>query len=331
MFIYGLKESATTLIPPCYVVHLQPHLYYWYKMVNLNIFINFCALSTEKGMIVYMGIKIIADSSCDLTQEMKESLNIEIAPLTLQLGDRIYIDDENLDVKEYVRDMNNCPTPPKTSCPSPEEFIKRYKGDDSVFVVTLSSKLSGTYNSAVSAKDLFLEEVGHKFIHVFDSLSASVGETLVSLKISEFGKLNIGNMEIVDRVSQYISDMKTYFLLESLDHLAKAGRLNPIIAKLASILDIKPIMGATPEGTIKLVEKVRGYKRAFARFIEVIGEEGTDFKNKILGIAHCNCLERAIEFKNEVLKRYNFKDIIIVEMAGLSSTYADDGGLVIAF
>ena len=220
---------------------------------------------------------------------------------------------------------------PKTACPSPEQFMKSYEGKESTFVVTLSSAISGTYNSAVLAKDMFLEEVTNKFIHIFDSRSAASGETLISLKIHELSKLNIGEMEIVKRVNNYIKEMKTFFLLESLDNLAKAGRLNPIIAKLASVLSIKPIMGATEEGTIKLVEKVRGYKRAFNKLVDIIGEEGKNLEEKILGIAHCNCIERALQFKEEVMKKYKFKDIIIVEMKGLSSSYANEGGLVIAF
>lgn len=280
---------------------------------------------------ICMSIKIVADSSCDLNNKIKETMKIEIVPLTLILEDKRYIDDENLDVSGYVKDMNACKTSPKTACPSPEQFMEAYKGEESIFVVTLSSALSGTYNSAMIAKNMFLEEIGNKFIHVFDSLSASAGETLISLKIHELSKLNIEDAEIVKRVNKYIKEMKTFFLLESLEHLAKARRLNPIIAKIASVLSIKPIMGATEEGTIRLVQKVRGYKRAFDKFVDTIGEEGKNLEEKILGIAHCNCLDRALKFKEEVLKKYNFKDIVIVEMQGLSSTYADDGGLVIAF
>lgn len=278
-----------------------------------------------------MDIKIVADSSCDLTENMKKELNADIAPLILQLEDKKYIDDENLDIKQYIKDMGECKTAPKTACPSPEDYIKRYEGKESVFVVTLSSKLSGSYNSAVLAKNLFVEDIAHKFIHVFDSFSASAGETLIALKINELAKMNFKEMEIVDKVSSYIKGMKTFFLLESLEHLAKAGRLNPIIAKVANMLSIKPIMGSTDEGTIRLVEKTRGYKKALKRFVEIIGEEGTNLEEKVLGIAHCNCLDRALQFKEEVLKKYKFKDIVIVEMAGLSSTYADDGGLVIVF
>lgn len=278
-----------------------------------------------------MGIKIVADSSCDLSKELKEQMNIEMAPLILQLEEKSYVDDENLNVNEYVKAMGQSETSPRTACPSPQDYMKRYQGEDSIFVVTLSNRLSGSFNSAVLAKNIFLEEVGEKFIHVFDSFSASSGETLIALKINELAKKNFSELEILDKVTSYIKEMKTFFLLESLDHLAKAGRLNPIVAKIAGMFSIKPIMGATDEGEIKLVEKTRGYKKAFKRFVEVIGEEGTNLEEKVLAIAHCNCVDRALEFKDEILKKYNFKDIVIVEMGGLSSTYADDGGLVIAF
>ncbi|KGM96130.1 fatty acid-binding protein DegV [Clostridium novyi A str. 4552] len=278
-----------------------------------------------------MDIKIVADSSCDLSQELKEEMNIDIAPLTLILEDKEYVDNEDLNILEYIENMKKCKTAPKTACPSPQDYMEKYKGEESVLVVPLSSKLSGSYNSAVLAKNLFLDEIGNKFIHVFDSVTASVGQTIISLKINELSKLNLGEFEIVEKVNKYISEMKTFFLLESLDHLAKAGRLNPIIAKVANMLSIKPIMGSNDDGTIRLVEKTRGYKKAFKRFIDIIGEEGSNLEQKVLGIAHCNCLERALKFKEEVLKRYNFKDIVVVEMSGLSTTYADDGGLVIAF
>lgn len=278
-----------------------------------------------------MKIKIVADSSCDLTDELKRTTKANIVPLTLRLGDVEYVDNEELDINKYVMAMNSCKTPPKTSCPSPNDFIEQYKGDESVFVITLSSKLSGTYNSAVLAKDMFLENMNDKFIHVFDSLSASVAETLLCLKVNELSKVNLKEAEIVEQVTKYISEMKTFFLLESLEHLAKAGRLNPLIAKIASFLSIKPIMGADEKGNIKLFEKITGYKRAFKRFIDIIGEEGTKIEEKVIGIAHCNCLDRALKLKEEIAKKYNFKEILIVEMAGLSSTYSDDGGLVIAF
>jgi DegV family protein with EDD domain len=278
-----------------------------------------------------MNFKIVADSSCDLTNELKDKLKIELVPLKLQLEDKVYIDDKTLDIHEYIKAMTASHEAPKSACPSPQDFINSYTGEDAIFGITLSKELSGTFQSAQVARDIYLEENPTKFIHIFNSKSASSGETLVALKINELIQLGKSPVEIVEEVEDFIGNMKTFFLLESLEHLAKAGRLKPIIAKVASLLSIKVIASASAEGAIQLNEKVRGYKKAFIRFVDSIGLNGSDFENKTLVIAHCNCLSRAEEFKLEVIKRYQFKEIVIVPMAGLSSTYADDGGLVIAY
>lgn len=277
-----------------------------------------------------MDYRIIADSSCDVSEEMQKETGVELVPLTIRIEDKEYVDDNTLDIKAFLQDMKNSKNPPKTSCPSIYDFFQRFRDGDNIFVVTLTSKLSGTYNSAMQAKEMALEDFKDKFIHVFDSTSAVVGETLVHLKIHECIKNNLNNYEIIDKVNSYIKEMKTFFLLESLDHLAKSGRVNPLIAKAASVLSIKPIMGEE-NGIIRLVDKARGYERAFKRLVDIIGEEGNRLEEKILGIAHCNCYQRALKFKELVMEKYSFKDIFIVEMGGLSSTYADQGGIVIAF
>lgn len=277
-----------------------------------------------------MSVKIVADSSCDLNEDLRE-LCINLVPLTLEIGSKVYRDDESLDVKAMLREMAASPTPPRTACPSPNDFLKAYEGKESVFVVTLSSSLSGTYESAMLAKKMFLEKAEDKFIHVFDSFSASIGETLISIKIFELAKKKCDELQIVEKVNEYIKSMKTFFLLESLDNLIKNGRMGRVKGGIATLLNIKPVMGATDDGHIKLVESVRGYRRAFTRFVEIIGEQGERLEDKVIGITHVNCLERAEEFKRELLKRYKFKDIIIVEAAGLSSVYADQGGIIVSF
>ncbi|HOR87137.1 MAG TPA: DegV family protein [Bacillota bacterium] len=278
-----------------------------------------------------MSVKIVADSSCDLNEDLKKELGITIVPLTLYVGNGTYKDDESLDVKAMLKEMAECPNASKTSCPSPNDFINAYKGPDSIFAVTLSSALSGTFESAMLARKMLLESAENKFVHVFDSLSASIGETLISIKIFELAKKSYDNFQIVEKVNEYIKNMKTFFLLESLDNLMKNGRLGKVKGRIASLLNIKPIMGGAEDGSIKLVENVRGYRRAFMRFIEIVGEQGEKLEEKVIGIAHCNCLGRAEEFKSELMKRYKFKDIIIVETAGLSSLYANQGGIIVAF
>lgn len=278
-----------------------------------------------------MGIKIIGDSCFDLNEELKKVPNLDIAPLKINVDGREFIDDETLDQNDLLISMKNSSKIPKTSSPSPSDYMKEYEGEEDVFVVTLSSQLSGSYNSAMLAKEMYLEKSTDKFIHVFDSLSASVGQTLIGLKILEMQNLNYKKEKVVLKVNEYIEDMKTLFLLESLDNLIKAGRINKVVAKIATAFSIKPIMCATDNGSINIVEKARGSKKALRRLVELIGEKGESLEEKILGIAHCNCFEKAEKLKAEINEKYNFKDIIIVETAGISTVYANDGGIVISF
>ncbi|PRX17468.1 DegV family protein with EDD domain [Orenia metallireducens] len=277
-----------------------------------------------------MNIKIVVDSGCDFNQELTEKLNTESVPLTIQLDNVEYKDDQNLDLQNLLEMMKNSKKSPKTASPSPHSFVEAYQGEESIFVVTLTSKLSSTYNNALLAKDIFLTEVEDKFIHVFDSCSASIGEALVSLKVNELAEQGLKELEIIDRVDSYIQQMKTFFLLESLDNLIKSGRMNKVKGKLASLLSIKPILGEE-NGEISLFDKARGSKRAFRKLVDIIGKYGENLEDKILGIAHCNALDKAEKFKAEVIKRYNFKDIIIVQTGGLSSVYANEGGIIISF
>ena len=157
-----------------------------------------------------MDYKIIADSCCDVTEEMKKETGVEIVPLTMRIDDKEYIDDHTLNIKDYLKDMKNSKSAPKTSCPSIQDFLDRFRDKDNIFVVTLASSLSGTYNSAMQAKAIIQEEFKNKFIHIFDSMSAVIGETMVHLKIHECLKRNLRNTEVVERVSKYIKEMKTF-------------------------------------------------------------------------------------------------------------------------
>lgn len=277
-----------------------------------------------------MKYKIVSDSSCDLNEGLKKQMDVGLVPLKIDIDGQTFVDDENLNVDELLVNMKNSKNHVKTSSPSPGDFLKEYEEGENVFVVTISSQLSGTYNSAILAKNIIADSA-EKFIHVFDSKSASIGETLISMKIFELIQEKYDNLDIVNKIEQYINEMKTFFILDNLDNLIKGGRLTKIAGHIASFLSIKPIMGSDEEGNIRLVDKVRGTKKAFRRLVDIIGEEGKDIEDKVLGISHCNNEERANKLKDEISKRYNFKDIIVVEMAGLSSVYANDGGIVIAF
>lgn len=262
---------------------------------------------------------------------MEEKLNISLVPFNISIDDREFVDDENLDLKKMVKEMKASPNPIKTSCPSPGDFLEKFKEAKDIFAVTISANLSGTFNSAEVAKEMALKEDPNKFIHIFNSKSASIGETLIALKIDELIKKKLSNMEIVESVEKYIGEMKTFFISESLDNLVKNGRISKTKGLIASVLKFKPIMGADDEGNIGLIENHRGSKKAFNRLVELIGETKSDFQDKILAISHADALDKAMDLKKKIEERYNFKEILIVETKGLSTGYVNDGGVILAY
>ena len=178
-------------------------------------------------------------------------------------------------------------------------------------------------------KSLYEEEYGEKDIYVFNSRSASVGETLIGLKIAECEEKGLGFQEVIETVEAYIEEQHTYFLLETLDILKKNGRLKGLKAVVATALNIKPVMGSTPEGSIQQLANARGMKKGLARMVEEVASDLKNPEEKILAIAHCNCRERAESVKNMLLGKAKYKDIIIVDTAGISSMYAADGGVIV--
>jgi DegV family protein with EDD domain len=278
-----------------------------------------------------MDYKIVVDSCGELTQEMKDSGVFESIPLTIELGGEVIRDDETFNQAEFLKKTAACPEAPKSSCPSPEEFKESYKGDvQRVYVVTLSDKLSGTYNSAELAKTLYHEENPKKMIHIFNSFSASVGETLAALKIWECEKAGMSYQQVVESVKKCISGINTYFVLETLDTIRKSGRLTGVKAIVSSALNIKPVMGSTDEGTIQHLGQGRGIKKALVKMVDQIVKDVKDPENKILAISHCNCMQRALEVKDMLLSKIKVKNIVIVDTSGISTMYANDGGVVVA-
>ena len=207
-----------------------------------------------------------------------------------------------------------------------------YEGEaDHVYAVTLSGGLSGSYNSAVLGKNLYEEEHGDtKKIYVVNSRSASIGETIIGMKIQEFEEAGCSFDEVVEKVEEYIQSMNTYFVLETLETLRKNGRLSNLKAFIANSLNIKPVMGSTKEGLICQLDQARGMNKALERMVKDMISKTKDCENRVLAIAHCNCPERAKAVKEKIEKIAKFKKIIIINTAGVSSMYANDGGVIMA-
>lgn len=277
-----------------------------------------------------MSYKIIVDSCGELTEEMKQDGRFQSIPLCLQVDDFNVIDDETFDQADFLKKVAASPNCPKSSCPSPEKYMEAYAGDaEHVYAVTLSSELSGSYNSAMLGRNLYLEEREKKDIYVFNSRSASVGETLIAGKIAECEESGMTFDQVVETVEKYIEGQDTYFVLENLETLRKNGRLSNIKAFVASALKIKPVMGATPAGTIYQLNQARGINKALLKMIDYVTEKTVDKENKTLAISHCNCPERAKMVKEELLKRGSYREVLVLDTAGVSTMYANDGGVII--
>lgn len=279
-----------------------------------------------------MDYRIIADSCLDLTPEMKEEGKIQIVPLILQVDGVDFIDDASFDQKKFIKAVADFEGCPKSSCPSPEDYKKAF-GEDEIpaFCVTLSAELSGSYNSAVLGQRLVQEEFPNKKVHIFNSRSASAGETLIAMKVQELAESGMDFEEVVEKTEEFIRHQDTMFVLENLDTLRKNGRLSGMKATLVSVLNIKPVMMATPEGTSEQCSLGRGTKKALKKMVEEVGKKVSDMEQKIFAISHCNCPERAAFVQEEVKRLYSFKKIVIADTAGVSTMYANDGGIVISF
>ena len=277
-----------------------------------------------------MNYKIIGDSCLDLTEELKKDPHFQTIPLTLMVGEQTFIDDETFNQKEFIKIVADSPVGPKTACPSPEMFKEAYCCEaDNIFVVTLSGPLSGSYNSAALAKSLYEEEYGHKNICVINSESASSGELNIALHIRDLCEQGLSFEEIEKEANAYRDRMKTYFVVESLDTLKKNGRLTGLSAFIATTLNIKPVMSAE-KGQIIKVDQARGINKALQKMTEYVIKTGGNTEEKRLVISHVNAPERAQYVKEILCSKAKFREVIITDTAGVSTVYANDGGIIVA-
>lgn len=277
-----------------------------------------------------MSYKIVVDSCCELPEELKKDPHFEIVPLGLEVGDYRIQDDENFNQAEFLQKVAECPVSPRSSCPSPERYMRAYQTEaEHVYVVTLSANLSGSYNSALLGKSLYIEECGEKQIHVIDSKSACCGETQIAVKAMELEEQGLSFEVITDKLEQFRDSIHTYFVLDNLETLRKNGRLTGVKALVASTLNIKPVMAGTREGTIEQIGQGIGIKKALQKMAEAAVKNVTSAQERILMISHCNALERAESMKRMILDKISVRDVIIVDTAGVGSMYANDGGVVV--
>ena len=278
---------------------------------------------------------ILADSCCDLSPELLKKTQAKIAPLTITIDDTHYVDDGTVDIPPYLAAMKASKNPVRSACPSPDlyaEGIRATEGD--CFIVTLSAKLSGSHNAASLGVQLAQEDMPEKKVHVFDSESASAGETYIALMIHDLIAAGKSFEQIVELVEEKIRSMHTLFVLDSLDNLVKNGRISKTVALLANVLSIRLLMSDDGHGAIKNISKARGIKGALGQMVETCRKhtEGLAAASQRLVISYCNCPERARQVRDMIREKCPaIGEIILTPTSALSSMYANDGGIVIAY
>lgn len=278
-----------------------------------------------------MSYLILCDSCTDFTDEMEKDPHFVRIPLTLHVGEEDIIDDETFDQASFLKKVAEYPDASKSSCPSPEKFMDYFEKADEIYIVTLSCHLSGSFNSAELAKSMCLEKHPDKKIHVFDSKSASAGQSLIALEIQKRAINGLPFEQIVNEVTDFLNTMGTKFVLETLEVLRKNGRLSKVTAMLVNALNIKLVMTSDGNGEIAKTSQARGMKKAIQKMAEAIKEDAVDPENRTLFISYCNNKERAEFVKDAILSVLSFKDVLIAPTGGVSSLYAADGGIVVCY
>ena len=273
--------------------------------------------------------KIVADSCCEFPESFRGDSRFENIPMILYVGSDTIIDDETFDQKSFLKKVADCPDCARSACPSPDKYMDAYKTDaERVYCITISSKLSGSYNSAHLAVNLYHEKYGDKNIHVFDSESTSVGETQIFSLIVKLEEKGYSFEEIVEIVEEFRDNMRTLFVLDNLETLRKNGRLSGIKAFVASTLNIKPLMGSDHGNIIQRSQGI-GLKKTFGKLADIVHNEVHDKEYRSLMISHCNAPDKAEMVRDLILAKSSFNEVIILDTKGLNSTYANDGGIIV--
>ena len=272
-------------------------------------------------------IKIVADSSCDLFR-LKHT-EFETAPMKIITAEREFIDDTSLDVDDMANYLYQFKGKSKSSCPNTTDWIDAFGDADEIYCVTITSGLSGSYNSACAAKQIYESENEGKRVHVFDTLSAGPEITLIIEKIEECIDKDMSFEDICNCVTAYMKKTGLVFMLKSLKTFANNGRVSPIVAKLVGIAGICIVGKASDEGTLEPMHKPRGERRALETLVGCLEKEG--FKTGKISIGHCQNESAAEQLKELILAKFKNVQIEIHKFRGLCSFYAEKGGVLVGF
>ena len=272
-------------------------------------------------------IKIVADSSCDL-YELAHA-DYACAPMKVITAEREFIDNEELDINKMVEFLYQYKGKSKSSCPNTSDWLEAFGDADEVFCVTITSGLSGSYNSACAAKQMYESANEGKRVCVFDTLSAGPEITLVIEKLEECVESGMSFEDICDSVNSYMKKTGLIFMLKSLKNFANNGRVSPVIAKIVGIAGLCIVGRASEEGTLEPKHKCRGEKHSLEKIAAELEAQG--FRSGKISIGHCQNEAAAAQLKTLILEKFKDAQVEIHKLKGLCSFYAEKGGVLVGF
>lgn len=282
-------------------------------------------------------IKIIADSTCDLSDELLKKYDIDIAPLSIKIGDKVYKDRVDIQPNDFYAQLGTLEELPTTAMPSPTEFISLYEraveqGHHEILCICMSSGTSGSFQSAVIAKEYFDENYGDKIkVHVVDSKSMSHGSGYLILKSAMLRERGASFEELIDFNETYKTNIKHFLSVDDLDNLIKSGRLTEVSAFIGKVLKVKPIMSMR-NGKGAIVAKVRGSKKVFNHYVEEFKKRVDILLTDFVIIGYTSDKARAEVMKSRLIKEAHFNGEIYVMQMGVSvGTHVGLGGLSMYF
>ena len=275
-----------------------------------------------------MALRIVSDSSCNLT-ELEGYADFRSVPLKILADGREFVDEEGLDLEAMVEAVEGATTSTSTSCPSPGEWLDSFEGADEIIALTISSQLSGSYSAALVAQNDYLQEHPEAKIHIIDTLSTGGEMVLLMEKIVECVNQGMSFEEIVEQTSDYHKRTRLLFYLESLSNLARNGRVNSTIAKLAGLFGIRFVGKASEKGTIQQASVNKGENKALSSVVAEMGRMG--FKGGKVRISETLNELAAFKLKDKIIEAYHDAEVSIISNTGLCSFYAERGGMIIGF
>lgn len=273
---------------------------------------------------------IVIDSSCDLTSNKNEEIGLSIVPLTINIGQKQFIDDETMNVDVLLEEMDKEKKDLSTACPSPHAFLEEYKKADYTICITMTSALSGTYNSARIAVDMLLEECPDKKVLLIDSRATATKLVIIREKAIEMINEGKNFEEISEFLQKYNKKVGFVCALGAYDNLVKTGRMSKTSGLLATKLGIRAVAKATEEGVLEVFKKPRGEKNAISEMVE-FAKQNKKIEDSIIVITHCNNMQGALNLKAKVMEELNPKIVKILECRGLTTFYTMKNGLILGF